>query len=370
MLQRLYVHNYRCLENFELNLKDIPSALLIGKNGSGKSTILKVLEIFQSIGIGITRVDQLISLKDFSNKNIDIKFEIEVLLEESVYRYCLVFGLQKISSSYNNIKEQLRVFEEELFISDKRIYFINEEQGSAFFKDQKDATRFLVDNEYVSLPGQFSKANILKSWLAKMILLTPIPSLITGESKGETFHPIRNGSNFGKWVSGLLSHNPADAPHQIAKHLRELMPDIHDFLNEPIGKNAKSIVVRFKANKKTQSLDFEDLSDGEKCFFLCAVVLTANEYYGPLFCFWDEPDNYLSLSEVGHFVMSLRRAFKNSGQILITSHNEEAIRKFSNENTFILDRKSHLEPTLIRRLSDLSFTGDLINSLISGDIEL
>ena len=80
------------------------------------------------------------------------------------------------------------------------------------------------------------------------------------------------------------------------------MPYIHDFLNEPIGKNAKSIVVRFKANKKTQSLYFEDLSDGEKCFFLCAVVLTANEYYGPLFCFWDEPDNYLSLSEVGHFV--------------------------------------------------------------------
>ena len=95
MLQRLYVHNYRCLENFELNLKDIPSALLIGKNGSGKSTILKVLEIFQSIGRGITRVDQLISLKDFSNKNIDIKFEIEVLLEESVYRYCLVFWSTK-----------------------------------------------------------------------------------------------------------------------------------------------------------------------------------------------------------------------------------------------------------------------------------
>ena len=148
------------------------------------------------------------------------------------------------------------------------------------------------------------------------------------------------------------------------------MPDIQDFLNEQIGRNAKSMIVRFEANNATLSIDFEDLSDGEKCFFLCAVVLAANKYYGLLFCFWDEPDNYLSLSEVGHFVMSLRRAFKNSGQILITSHNEEAIRKFSNENTFILDRKSHLEPTLIRRLSDLSFTGDLINSLISGDIEL
>ena len=54
----------------------------------------------------------------------------------------------------------------------------------------------------------------------------------------------------------------------------------------------------------------------------------------------------------------------------MTSHNVEAIRKFSDENTFLLDRKSHLEPTLIRLLSDITFTGDLINTLICGDIEL
>jgi recombinational DNA repair ATPase RecF len=56
MIQRLYVHNFRCLENFELSLKDMSSALLIGKNGVGKSTIFDVLEIFQSIGRGTNRM--------------------------------------------------------------------------------------------------------------------------------------------------------------------------------------------------------------------------------------------------------------------------------------------------------------------------
>jgi predicted ATPase len=130
------------------------------------------------------------------------------------------------------------------------------------------------------------------------------------------------------------------------------------------------MIVRFEANNANLSIEFNDLSDGEKCFFLCAVVLAANKFYGPLFCFWDEPDNYLSLWEVGHFVMSLRRSFKNSGQILVTSHNPEAIRQFSNENTFVLDRKSHLEPTLFRPLSEMSGKDDLINALIGGDIEL
>ncbi len=148
------------------------------------------------------------------------------------------------------------------------------------------------------------------------------------------------------------------------------MPDIQDFLNEQIGKDSKSMIVRFEKNNANLSVDFKDLSDGEKCFFLCAVVLAANNSYGPLFCFWDEPDNYLSLSEVGHFVTSLRRSFKNKGQILATSHNEEAIRKFSDENTFLLDRKSHLEPTLIKLLSDIPVRGNLVDTLIRGDIEL
>jgi len=128
------------------------------------------------------------------------------------------------------------------------------------------------------------------------------------------------------------------------------------------------MVVRFEANNAKLSVDFDDLSDGEKCFFLCAVVLAANEFYGPLFCFWDEPDNYLSLSEVGHFITSLRRSFINGAQIIATSHNPEAIRRFSGDNTFLLDRNSHLEPTLIRMLSDIPVTGDLVDALIRGDL--
>ena len=106
---------------------------------------------------------------------------------------------------------------------------------------------------------------------------------------------------------------------------------------------------------------------------ICAVVLAANEAYGPLLCFWDEPDNYLALSEVGHFVLALRRAFQSGGQFVATSHNPEAISRFSDENTLVLFRKSHLEPTIVRPLSELrasgEFSGDLVEALIRGDLE-
>ena len=56
MIERLYAHNFRCLENFTLDLADRPSALLIGKNGSGKSTVLNCFRLFQRIGRGSSRV--------------------------------------------------------------------------------------------------------------------------------------------------------------------------------------------------------------------------------------------------------------------------------------------------------------------------
>jgi predicted ATPase len=101
---------------------------------------------------------------------------------------------------------------------------------------------------------------------------------------------------------------------------------------------------------------------------ICALVVAANTAYGPLLCFWDEPDNFLAPSEVGYFAMALRRAFQTSGQLIATSHNPEAIRRFSDENTLLLDRKSHLEPTVVRLIEDVGVNGDLVGALTRGDL--
>jgi predicted ATPase len=350
-------------------MKETPSALLIGKNGSGKSTIAAALEALQSIGRGVNRVGRLVRPKDFAQgrSNVPIRFEIEVLLDEKLYTYDLALELP------DGFKE-LRVAEEQLMVEGDPVYSRKEAQVTLYATPESIKSQFRVDWHLIALPliqDQSAKdpLRLFRTWLAQTVILAPIPSLMTGDSSGESLEPKRDGSNFGDWVAELLSRYPAAYP-EVEGYLREVMPDVKDFFNERFGKDFKSMIVRFEKNDAELKVQFNDLSDGEKCFFLCAVVIAANRFYGPLFCFWDEPDNYLSLSEVGHFVMSLRRSFFNNGQFLATSHNSEAIRRFSNENTFVLDRKSHLEPTLVRRLSDMSVKGDLVNALICGDIGL
>ena len=369
MIRRLYAHNFRCLENFELSLADKPSALLIGKNGAGKSTVSYALEVLQSIGRGTNRVGQLVKLSDFAHgrSHIPMRFEIEAVIQEKIYSYTLALELP------DGFRE-LRVLQENLIVEGSPIYSRDLSKVQLPVKGKNKEASFQVDWHLIALPviqeqSSVDPLYIFKTWLARMLILAPIPNLITGDSEGETLSPRRQVTDFGEWFSGLIAQSPA-AYTQIDRYLRQVMPDFKDIKNPVSRADYRSLTVQFQQDRATLSLPLRDLSDGEKCFFICAVVLAANEAYGPLFCFWDEPDNYLSPSEVGHFVLALRRSFRNGSQLLVTSHNLEAVRKFSDENTLLLYRHSHLEPTLVRSIRDVQINGNLEDALARDDVHV
>jgi predicted ATPase len=359
VIRRFYVHNFRCLENFELPVSGQSSVLLIGKNGSGKTTVGLALEILQKIGRGTNRVGDLLKPGDFSRGRSDVpmRFEIEVELETESYSYTLALELPRGS-------RDLRVLEEKLEAGGQAVYTREAEKVSL-----SGMGRFDIDRNLLALPIiQNQSVFNFKLWLAGMLILRPVPSLIQGDSEQETPWPNLEVTNLGAWFSGLLGYAPA-AYTKIDDYLKQVMPDLKDVRNPPVGKDSRTLLVEFSAEQASLIRPFADLSDGEKCFMICALVIAASAVYGPLLCFWDEPDSYLAISEVGHFVLALRKAFQSGGQFIATSHNAEVIRRFSDENTLILYRKSHLEPTMVRPLSEIRVNGDLVGALVRGDLE-
>ncbi|MEJ7713400.1 MAG: AAA family ATPase [Pyrinomonadaceae bacterium] len=117
MIRRLYVHNFRCLENFELPIRGQASVLLIGKNGAGKTTVGLALEILQRIARGTNRVDDLVKAKDLAPGRTDVpmRFEIEVELDAKIYEYVIAFEFPK------GFKE-LRILEEKLTVEGRPVY--------------------------------------------------------------------------------------------------------------------------------------------------------------------------------------------------------------------------------------------------------
>lgn len=362
MIRRIYAHNFRCFENLDLTFKEQSSVLILGKNGTGKSSLVSALRILQRIAKGENRIRQFLKLEDFAfhQTKRPVRLELSVELKGKLYEYSIAIELPE------GFKEP-RVRSESLTVDSEAIYSRKEAQV-----ELGGTTSFLVDWHTVALPivqvrGEQNPIEVFRSWVSRMVLIAPIPSRITSESQEDSLYPDKDVANFADWFSGVLSEYPASYS-VIEDFLNQTLPDFLDFQNKAMGESVKKIIVRFQRGEDILPLSLERLSDGEKIFFVCAVLLGANRYYGPTFCMWDEPDNFVSLAEVGNMIVALRKSFKQSGQLFLTSHNPEAIRKFSDETTLCLDRKSHLEPTTARWLSDLTYNGDLINSLIRGDL--
>jgi len=93
VIRRFYVHNFRCLENFELPVSGLSSVLLIGKNGSGKTASGSALEVRRKIARGTNRAGDLVKPKDFFLGRTDapMRFEIEADLGGRVDEYAIAF---------------------------------------------------------------------------------------------------------------------------------------------------------------------------------------------------------------------------------------------------------------------------------------
>ncbi len=364
MIERLYVNNFRCLENFSIDFKGRDSVLIIGKNGSGKSTMRHALGVFQTICRGANRVRNLIAGSDFTQQrtNIPMRFEVEATLANRRFKYAISFEMPE------NFREA-RVAEEDLSVDGHVVFSRHQAQVSV-----DGGATFGVDWHVAALPvieERPRKASIqqFKEFFASTILISPIPTNMSGFSEEESVELQWDAGNFSSWFNALLLRFPA-AYSVLYDYLKSVIPDIESFENVPRGEKGKQLLVKFEHedSKRSLSVDFKHLSDGEKCFFLSALIIAANKVSGPVFCLWDEPDSHLSLPEVGHFMTHLRKMTNQRGQFVATSHHPETIRSFSDENTIVFSRKSHLEPTVVRTLAELSYNGDLIEALVRDEV--
>lgn len=364
MIELLYVHNYRCFENLTLDLTGSSSALLIGKNGAGKSTVLHCLRLFQEICRGSSRVGKLISENDFTRHRfeIPIRFVIHASLDERRFKYAVSFEWPERFREARILEESLTVDGVSIFMRERAEIQLG--TGAKFGLDWH-VLALPVINE----PAEERTIQDVRSYFASLILIAPIPARMTGYSEEPTLELDGDAANYASCLRALLGHKPA-AYGVFESHLRTAIPDFASIENVERGESGTQLMVNFQDKKSGRSLtiEFKSLSDGEKCFFLCALIVALTSVRSHLVCVWDEPDNHLSLPEVGQFVVGLRKMSGKRVQFIATSHHPETIRKFSDENTLVLTRESSLDPTKVASLASHSYQGDLIDALIRDDV--
>lgn len=364
MIDRFYVHNFRCLQSFTFDLAGQASAVLIGKNGAGKSTVLHCLEIFQSICRGSSRVGNLISASDFTQHRIDepMRFEVDLKLNGKPIKYAIAF-------EWPDEFREARILDESLSVDGHAIFTRHQAQVQ-----MSDGASFRLDCHIFALPviNERPPAHSIqdvKAFFASMILIAPIPAVMTGFAEEPSIELHRDAGNYASCLLAMLQQKPR-AYSIFEAYIKTVIPDFSSIENPARGESGTQLIVKFEQEnpRRSLSVEFKSLSDGEKRFFLSAYIIASNTVGPPVICMWDEPDNHLSLSEVGQFIIALRKMTSQSGQFIATTHHPETVRKFSDETTFVLTRKSHLDPSVVRPLTEFAYTGDLINALIRDEI--
>jgi predicted ATPase len=334
--------------------------MLIGKNGTGKSTVGTVLSLLRRMGQSATNVGALVEPGDFYFGQSDLQMRFEVALELEGKRFEYQLGLE-LPPRFR----QLRVADERLTM-DGAVIFERQLDEVLLTRDQS-AIRFPMDWHMLGL-GFIHERNstepmgIFKRALARICVLRPVPFLIAGESRGEVELPDPECSQFAAWFRGLSLQYPASYV-QIDNYLKTVIPGFADLTNVTLSEEAKEAKIRFSENGRKFDLPISALSDGQKCFLVAAVLLAASEVRGPMICYWDEPDNFLALAEVEHFLLELNVKLGNRGQIITSSHHPNAIEQVAPEGVILFYRESAVSPVRSKKLSEIEMQSDIVTAL-------
>ena len=89
MVTRLYVDNFRCLINFELRLDE--TNVLLGPNGSGKTSVLDVLRRIQDLVARGARIEETFPARDLPLTPVGgaQHFELDLQTDGGSYQYLL-----------------------------------------------------------------------------------------------------------------------------------------------------------------------------------------------------------------------------------------------------------------------------------------
>ncbi len=116
MLKRIYIDNFRCFVNFELHLEKV--SLLLGANGSGKTSIFNILERIQRLVSDGEKISDLFkneSLTRWRTDSLLQKIELDVSGNDGTYRYSL-----EVEHSSN--RQVTRIRNESLFFNTQQLY--------------------------------------------------------------------------------------------------------------------------------------------------------------------------------------------------------------------------------------------------------
>lgn len=339
MLKRLYADNFRCLENFEIRFGE--SNLLLGRNGTGKTSVLDVLRKIQDLVVRGFKVDQVFPAYDLSanHRRNEQRFELDTQSEDDSYSYVLVI-------EHTAARDKMKVLHETLKHNEHPMFEFNDGDARLYRDDYKEGPLVPFDSGqsgvgFLSERKDNQKLTRFKKDAANFVIASPCPPIMEAETRTEDefLDPLMR--NFVGWYRRAAQENMGSIG-RLFSVLQDVLPGFESINLTEVGEHSRALKVLLAApSGALASYDFDQLADGQRLLIslYSLLHLSAGRRVS---MFLDEPDNYLTLSEVQPWLAeAVQSCGESIDQLVVASHHPNTIdymagasgRWFSREGT-------------------------------------
>jgi predicted ATPase len=338
MIERLYIDNFKTFQNFEWKPGNV--ALIMGRNGTGKSTLFEVLHLLQSLICGERFVTELFpetSRVRWDKRNSQ-QLEIDVRNEEGQFRYRLTIEHAVDRGEARITRETLHLEDTPLFSFEMgkiQLYNDGGKPGPDLSGNWKKSGLGLI------VPGPSNKRlTWFKQWLGRLLVLRPNPFAMGGRAPSEDSLLLPDVSNFAAWFRYVYQERGRDV-YRAMEALGKVLDGFQDMSIRVDEQRTGWLRANFvDSTGRGYQLQFDELSDGQRVLLLLYITLYTQTDRQRTITF-DESDNFVSLDEIQPFLMDLLdKALDGSGpQIFIASHHPEYLNQLAPSHGHVLFRE-------------------------------
>jgi energy-coupling factor transporter ATP-binding protein EcfA2 len=356
MLTRLYIDNFRALVNSELALA--PRTLLMGRNGTGKSTFGDVLMRIQTLLIGQSKTDDFFGPETLTRwQHIPRqRFELDVNGPAGSYEYKLIIEHRNTAGSD---EPRTRIIAETLTLDTKPLFRFEDGLVHLFNDDHNAGPEYPFDWGRSAL-GTIAprhdnqKLTWFGQWLRGMTIVKPNPQQMASLVERDDFLLFADASNFAAWYHAASA---ADKRRDQLLHdeLTEVLPGFEALNFEYAGPGRWFLRADFSGVGGKLQLYFNELSDGQRALIVLYSVVHFLLGQGRT-VFLDEPDNFVSLDEIQPWLLSVTDMVDDgSGQLVLVSHHPEIFDQWAISHGLMTERDG-CGPVRIRKYTQASDT--------------
>lgn len=372
MLERIYVHNYKCLVDFELRLQE--AVLLLGSNGTGKTAVLDVMFGLRELLAGNVKVTDRVAfhpstLTRWQPQN-EQTFEIQAVVDDERFNYRLAVEHEEDGKRSRIVCEHLDAGETPLFrceLGEVQLFRDDGSEGPAYRTDWTESALARV----VPQPVNTRLTSFMEA-IRGMVVCTIRPALMRAESTREEVLLDRYASNFVDWYRHALQENPAST----VAHVEALRPVMDGFNNVHLrqsGLDSRALMFDFTAHDEAEApgdstlyrLRLDELSDGHRALVVLYALLHLNHDRSGVLLL-DEPDNYLALAELQPWLIALMDACGDTlSQAVVCSHHPELIDYMGADCGIVLRRGKSADTTAEPMSASLSDYGLSLSEIVA-----